>query len=109
MNCEDSGSERPAVGTHLYVFGNSSLLGIVKVGCSNDPAARARQLESGHPFRIITLAVCSNFGHLEHAVHHRLHPFRCEGGSGREWFSVSLADALRAVACAAEVEQLGAA
>jgi len=110
-NGEDSGSERPAVGTHLYIFANSSLPGVLKVGCSNDPAARARQLEAGHPFRITTLAVCNNLGHLEHAVHHLLHPFRCDGGSGREWFSVSLADALRAVACAfaREEEQRAAA
>ena len=105
---EDSGSERPAFGTHLYIFQNSSLPGLLKVGCSNDPAARAKQLESGHPFRIAQLAVCSNLGHLEHSVHHRLHPFRFGGGSGREWFAVSLADALRAVACAAEEEQRAA-
>ena len=77
----------------LYVFGNSRLPGILKVGRSKDVEKRRRELQQSQPFHIITHAVFAKAGGVEHRVHQALAEFRVDG-AGREWFEVSLERAL---------------
>ena len=84
----------------LYVFANSAMPGILKVGRAKNIAQRAKQLERGHPFRIITRAACPGLGHLEQRVHVILRDKRRHGGSGREWFEASFSEVMHALACA---------
>ena len=98
---EEEDEPEPQGGSDLYVFANSLIPGILKVGRSIDPAKRGRQLEAGHPFRIVVRAVCSGLGHLEPDVHRLLDSKRCRGGSGREWFTASFSEVMHALACAA--------
>ena len=69
----------------------------LKVGHAQDVEARARQLESGHCFRLQVLAVFPGQGHLEREVHERLSVYRVETGRGREWFKVAPSFAFRTV------------
>ena len=77
----------------LYVFGNSRLPGILKVGRSKDVEKRRRELQQSQPFHIITHAVFTRAGGIEYRVHQALAEFRVDG-AGREWFEVSLERAL---------------
>ena len=99
---EDEEQHEPdaAPGRDLYVFANSAMPGILKVGRSMNIARRAKELESGHPFRIVTRAACPGLGYLEPRVHAILQPSRRHGGSGREWFEASFSEVMHALACA---------
>ena len=96
---DEDGSEASS-GQHLYVFANSAMPGILKVGRAKNIPNRAKQLEKGHPFRIVTRATCPDLGYLEPKVHNILQDKRRHGGSGREWFEASLSEVMHAVACA---------
>ena len=43
--------------TDLYIMERSDAPGIVKIGSSQNPERRRQQLESGHTFRMVLLAV----------------------------------------------------
>ena len=73
----------------LYVFGNSRLPGILKVGRSKEVERRRKELEQYQPFHIINHAVFAKAGCVEHRVHQALAEFRVDG-AGREWFQTSL-------------------
>ena len=70
----------------------------IKVGRSHDVSARLGQLEGGHNFRLQLLAVFPGQGGLEHKVHALLKSYRATSGRGQEWFQVTLAQALFAIA-----------
>ena len=70
----------------------------LKVGRSHDVSARLGQLEGGHSFRLQLLAVFPGMGWAEHKVHALLKSYRATSGRGQEWFQVTLAQALLAVA-----------
>ena len=97
---EEEHEPEAAPGRDLYVFANSAMPGILKVGRSMNIARRAKELESGHPFRIVTRAACPGLGYLEPRVHAILQPSRRHGGSGREWFEASFSEVMHALACA---------
>jgi hypothetical protein len=83
----------------LYIFANSLIPGMVKIGRSNDVERRRVELQRSHPFRLITIATFPGAGHLEAKVHLALHAHLVDG-PGREWFSVAASDAIHAIAIA---------
>ena len=62
---------------------------------------RAKNLAASLPFRMHVHAQPAGLGPLEGAIHSMLAGKRNRQGNGREWFRVSLADAIHAVAVAA--------
>jgi hypothetical protein len=83
----------------LYMFANSLVPGIIKIGRSKDVERRRLELQKSQPFRIIILATFPGKGGLEGAVHAALSASRVDG-PGREWFRVSASDAMHAIAIA---------
>ena len=77
-------------GAHLYVMAYGHSLETLKIGRSDNPERRAYALAAGHPFRVNVVCVFPNLGHLEADLHRRFQDARVEGGSGREWFQVTL-------------------
>ncbi len=82
---------------HLYIMAKSDDPGLFKIGRSDDPTRRAKDLEEGHPFRVTVAAVFVDAGHLERGIHSKLKACRQLGGRGTEWFRTPMAAALRAV------------
>ena len=72
----------------------------IKVGRARDVAARVRSLESGHNFRLQVLTIFPGQGRLERRVHALLSEHRAADGRGHEWFTVTMQQALAAVALA---------
>jgi hypothetical protein len=70
---------------------------IVKIGRSRDPEKRRRELEGSHAFRIELVATFPGRGSLEGKVHDALAPHRNQVGVGREWFNVTVEDAVLAI------------
>jgi hypothetical protein len=83
----------------LYMFANSIIPDIIKIGRSKDVERRRLELQKSQPFRIITIATFPGKGPLEGAVHAALSASRVDG-PGREWFRVSASDAMHAIAIA---------
>ena len=84
--------------TDLYIMERSDAPGIVKIGSSQNPERRRQQLESGHTFRMVLLAVFPHAGGFEHQVHRKLDNARVLTGTGREWYRVSPSEAIQAAA-----------
>ena len=74
----------------LYIMENPRLPGEVKVGRSQNPEERAKQLSAGHNFRIVVRRSYGEKGFLEKTLHQRLKCRRVEEGAGVEWFKVSV-------------------
>ena len=89
--------------SHLYLmryeFDPCNTMGI-KLGRSKNLAARVHELEMSHNFRMKVLRVYKGLGNLEPLVHRLLADRRASGGPGIEWFDVSFATAMKAVALA---------
>jgi hypothetical protein len=81
----------------LYVMQYSFRRDIVKVGRSDNPEKRRRQLEGGQAFHVEILATFPGQGALEGQVHEALAAHRNEEGAGREWFNLSAAQAIAAI------------
>ena len=69
-----------------------------KIGRAPCVDARANSLGTSMPFRIQVLVEYRGLGYLESNVHALLAQRRNDKGSGREWFYVSLSDAMHAIA-----------
>jgi hypothetical protein len=82
---------------HLYIASHEADPGILKVGRSNCPHDRARQLESGSPFRISIVTIVHDAGEHEAAVHRHLAHSRV-GGPSQEWFRTDVMCVLEAIA-----------
>jgi hypothetical protein len=81
----------------LYVMQYSFRRDILKVGRSDDPERRRRQLEGGQAFHVEILAMFPGQGELEGQVHEALAAHRNDEGAGREWFAVSATQAIMAI------------
>jgi len=68
-----------------------------KIGRSCKIEERARNLTSSLPFDMVVLATFPGAGHLEEAVHDHLAARRNTDSNAREWFRVSLTDAVVAI------------
>ena len=84
--------------TDLYIMERSDAPGIIKVGSSQDPERRRRQLEEGHTFRMSVVAVFPGAGQFEHCVHRKLAYARVMTGAGREWYRLPPSVAFQAAA-----------
>ena len=93
--CKSPGAE---ASEQLYILSYPWAGSPIKVGRTHDVSARVGQLEGGHNFRLKLLAVFPGLGAQEHKVHTLLKSFRATNGRGKEWFQVTLAQALLAVA-----------
>ena len=82
-----------------YDFDPCGTMGL-KIGRATDVQVRARQLATSHNFRMHVLATFTGWGFLESRVHAMLAASRATGGSGREWFDVSLDNACSVIAAA---------
>jgi hypothetical protein len=83
----------------LYIFSNSLLPGILKIGRSKDVERRRAEMQRSQPFHINTVATFPGKGHLEASIHATLHA-SLVNGPGREWFRVSESDAIHTIAVA---------
>ena len=82
-----------------YEFDPCGTMG-VKIGRTKNLAARVADIEDGHNFRMKVLRVYRGLGDLEPLVKQLLASRRASGGPGTEWFNVSFAAAMKAVALA---------
>ena len=82
--------------THLYIASRGDRPGVLKVGRSDRPHRRAKELSSEMGVAVSILATFAEGGRVESAVHSKLRDARAHG-PGREWFHVDLAFAAHAV------------
>jgi hypothetical protein len=75
-------------GQHLYII-QSRTTGAVKVGRSDDPDRRLRQLQTGCPHTLKVILVMPNGGVREVSVHHAMRAHRTRHSTGGEWFAES--------------------
>jgi hypothetical protein len=87
----------PEARQDLYIFANTLIPGVLKIGRSFDVERRRLSMQQSHPFHIITVASFPGAGHLELRVHAALSALTVDG-PGREWFRVSPSDAIHAIA-----------
>ena len=92
-DCRDTVDAESNQMDSLYIMSNSLLPDMVKIGRSNGPEERARNLGASHPFRIVVEHTYGDKGFLEKPIHDRLKHRRVDGGSGREWFNLSVEQA----------------
>ena len=85
-------------GKDLYIMQCSAAPGILKIGRSNDCLNRAKVLQSQQWFYMKVLATFPGAGHHESQVHNFLHDRRLRNVPGQEWFTVTLQDAVSAIA-----------
>ena len=95
-----SGNRRVELTTKdaLYVMRYSNDAEHVKIGRSRNVEGRRASLEACQNFRVETLVVFPNKGHLEGKVHAHLHDCRSTQGAGREWYRIPVGDAPGVVA-----------
>ena len=67
----------------LYVI-QTDITGAIKIGISNNPKRRLRQLQTGSPYKLKLLTIVTGRGDLERSLHTSLKPYKkaCKG----EWF-----------------------
>ena len=82
-----------------YDFDPCGCMGI-KVGKTKNLTLRVEQMEAAHNFRMKVLRVYRGLGNLEPIVLKLLASKRMTSGVGTEWFDVSFATAMKAVALA---------
>ncbi len=83
----------------LYIFANTLIPGILKIGRSCDVERRRLSMQQSHPFHLVTVGTFPGAGHLEPRVHATLSAL-IVAGPGREWFNVSPSNAIHAIATA---------
>ena len=77
---------------------NSLLPNDVKIGRSADVNQRRKSLEASQHFYIYVEAEFPGYGYLERDVHDLLKKYQVKNVKGKEWFRISVAHALRAIA-----------
>ena len=92
LSCKTCCSNKKRKERHdsLYIMENSRIPGEVKIGRSQDPEERAKQLSSGQNFRIVLKRSYGEKGFLEKTIHQKLKSRRVEEATGVEWFKVSV-------------------
>ncbi len=67
---------------HLYII-KTKKDGSFKIGRSDDPSFRLKQLQTGNPYNLKLILIIENCGHMERELHERLSKYRLKG----EWFT----------------------
>ena len=101
----ENGHARGGQGSDLYVASRSDRQDILKIGRSSNPEARCERLQVSQAFFVRLVATFPGAGDLEHKVHERLASRRVLGGPGREWFFVTVDEALTAIGQAEEPQR----
>lgn len=83
MNKRHADSPQAGTGRHLYFIQNES--GMVKIGRSDAPEGRLRQLQTAAAEKLLLRIVCEDYGHIEPDLHRSLHRYRLRG----EWFAAA--------------------
>jgi len=86
-------SDQHALPDALYIIENPRIPGEVKIGRSQNPEERAKQLSAGNNFRLAVKHSYEEKGFLEKTLHQRLKRRRVEECAGVEWFRVSVEQA----------------
>lgn len=77
---------------HLYLM-QADNSGAIKIGVSDNPEWRLKQLQTGCPFEIRLIAVFENQGHLEKPLHKKLKDYKINPLTNKktrgEWFDFS--------------------
>ena len=73
----------------LYVMRNTLIPGMVKIGKSQNPEDRARDLAMSHPFEMVICSTYERWGFIEKIIHYKLRHRNVNGGTGREWYHVT--------------------
>ena len=82
----------------LYILHNTRIPGELKIGkTSRNVDERVRDLCACQNFQIETLCIFPGMGEIEARVHRMLENRRVKSGSGREWFRVTLIEAVTAI------------
>ena len=95
---EEQLKDQEHVTDSLYVMTNSLLPNDVKIGRSADVNQRRKSLEASQHFNILVHAEFPGYGYLERDVHGLLKKYQVKNVKGKEWFRISVAHALRAIA-----------
>ena len=95
---EHEGEDASLLYLMRYDFDPCGTMG-VKIGRTKNLAARVEQMERAHNFRMKVLRVYKGLGNLEPLVH-RLLASKRANGPGTEWFDISFAAGMKAVALA---------
>ena len=69
----------------------------VQIGRSSNVQSRIRQLEEGHNFRIVLVAIYPGKGNLERCVQQQVKAYQSNSGAGSEWFDLSADYALNVI------------
>ena len=94
--CEEScevAHEPNDVPDSLYIMENPRIHGEIKIGRSQSPEDRAKNLSSGHNFRLIVKYSYGGKGFLEKTLHNQLKHLRVDIGAGVEWFRLTVEQA----------------
>lgn len=59
----------------LYLI-QSDVTGAIKIGVSNTPEKRLKQLQTGSPYKLKLIGVFKEKGHTEKVLHQLLQPYR---------------------------------
>lgn len=73
-------------GRHLYII-QSRVTGAIKIGRSDDPERRLRQLQTGCPYALKIILVVDGGGNSERRVHQAMSRHRTRHTVGGEWFA----------------------
>jgi hypothetical protein len=95
----DRSTAAPETRQDLYIFANTLIPGILKIGRSCDVERRRLSMQQSQPFHLVTVATFPGAGHLEPRVHATLSTLLV-AGPGREWFTISPSGAIHAIAMA---------
>ncbi len=95
---------------NMYVMAFSTDVGGalhgLKIDKSHNIEERARDLTASLPIDMIVLATIPGAGHIESAVHSHLASRRNTNSNAREWFRVSLTEAMIAIAVMLPAESI---
>lgn len=75
-------------GRHLYII-QSKTTGSIKIGRSDDPDRRLKQLQTGSPYTLRIILVMKNEGDRESRLHRHMANHRTRHTHGGEWFDES--------------------
>ena len=85
--------------SYLYILARSDDPTLLKVGRSDNPAKRAKDLQKYQAFYLNVIQVFENKGTHEANVHLMLKEYRINDVPGIEWFRCSVQHALTMVEC----------
>ena len=81
----------------LYIMSIDSMPGILKIGRAANLSKRKKALEHSQPFYYKVDAIFPDCGVIETIIHNMLEPLNKKDCPGKEWFSISLVEAVTVI------------